>query len=1037
MRRLRRGLAVALAQCAAMALAIGVPIALQFSATESADAAYLTALNLSSRDSVATVELEGAATPDRYQSLQGGAANAVIVQTGGRLTEIAEYATTSSFRVVNVNGGPYPLEDLPPLTAMLYPALEAKAQLVAGVWPASGQAGPIQVSVSDASAQLYSWKVGDVVCVASVNDRTARPTSQCLHVTGFWHQPASSDPFWLAEPPITALTFAADGYWLFARTVQEAHSTASRVYRPDPTRLTVAEAPALETGIRRLRHSLRFAGDDLLTSLDLSIAAFLDRANVNRLPVQLVGAELIFVVLFGLGFMTQSFLASQTAQCALWRVRGWSRFDVARYLGAQQLFLAVPAAVLGVAAAIATTLWEARGYHLNPGVVTAGVGSMLATALTLSALAVAAVCAAMTLRFSWRTIGNMRRAAGSPTTSTWWRSRGIDLVLGLMAVPLLAEAALRGEATVRSSSSGVDGIGLALPILALTFLAIAALRLIPIFVQPLRFLGSSIAARLTWWRLGRRPAEHAGIAVLLSLTLALGLFASIYETTETSNAEDRASYAAGADLRIAFTPEAGVDGIRNQIAEIDGVKAATPVLRTQLRIASSPDAVVALGLDPATYAAAAWSRPGLTSPALGAALAQMSGVPSSIELQGQPNQLRLWVDGLGQPASLEAVVRDGAGQVCHCSFGSLQYSDWRQLQAQVAFSGSPQYPLSLERLTIHRAGIGRPAAIAIASLQSVSGSTGANIDDFATVRGWWTRDSAGFITAPGSGGPQRGGAATTDIALPPTGDLNLYPPYRGALPFLVSEATMSRLALRPGDYVPLEIQSHELNGEVIGAVDYVPTLYPGYVDFIVVPLNRAISAFASSLGESQMPGEVWLALTPRGALAAQGIGPSSNINFAVNRMHEQHVATNDPILIQLRANLATAFFAALLLAFLAFVVHFVVASRRRLAEHAILEANGLEPDDVRRGIAIEQLVIVGFAVLVGAALAAVAVAVLLPSLQFGTGPDAIEPPTVVRIDWSSLLLGLAATAAITAVAAWLTRGLGAKVNVVEEVRRLG
>jgi ABC-type antimicrobial peptide transport system permease subunit len=111
--------------------------------------------------------------------------------------------------------------------------------------------------------------------------------------------------------------------------------------------------------------------------------------------------------------------------------------------------------------------------------------------------------------------------------------------------------------------------------------------------------------------------------------------------------------------------------------------------------------------------------------------------------------------------------------------------------------------------------------------------------------------------------------------------------------------------------------------------------------------------------------------------------------------------------------------------------------RSRLAEYAILQANGMEPNDIRRGLALEQLLVVLFALLIGAALAAVAVAVLLPSLQFGSEPSSIEPPTVVRIDWAVVMIGLIVAAASTVATAWLTRRLGARVDVVSEVRKLG
>src|SRR2546427_1854632 len=604
LRTLRRRVAIAIAQCLAMGFAVGIPLALQLASTISADEGYLAALNLSSRDSIATLELKGGATPNSYQDLQDRAIRAVRSTTGPRMAAIGEYGTISSFTIRSLNGGEFPLEQLPPLKAAFYPALEQKARLFSGGWPAPANAGdPVQATVAEQAALLYAWKVGDLACLASADDTASPPGQTCVRITGIGRPSVSSDPFWLAEPPISAINFRSDGYWAFAQRANHVRVIASRVYRPDPERLTVAEAPALESGIRRLRSSLRYGGDDLLTSLDQTIAAFLDRAVVNSLPVQLVGAELVLVVLFGVAFLTQSFLVSQATETTLWRIRGWSRGDIARFIGTQLLLLAVPAILLGSAAAIAATWWQASRYGLDPHVLVSAVTSGLGPGLGLSALGIAAVCLALTTRFSWRTVSQMRRDV-EPFVTPWWRARNIDLGLAVIAVPLLAEAAMRGQAVVRAQQQGLDVIGLALPIVALSFLAVASLRLIPLLVQPIRLLAQNVSGRLTWWRLSRQPAEHAGAAVLLSLTLAVGLFASTYDATETSNAADRAAYAVGADMRISFTPQAGPQGIRNEVAAMSGVNANTSVLRERVQIASSSEAVTALALDPLTFSGA-------------------------------------------------------------------------------------------------------------------------------------------------------------------------------------------------------------------------------------------------------------------------------------------------------------------------------------------------------------------------------------------------------------------------------------------------
>jgi len=239
-----------------------------------------------------------------------------------------------------------------------------------------------------------------------------------------------------------------------------------------------------------------------------------------------------------------------------------------------------------------------------------------------------------------------------------------------------------------------------------------------------------------------------------------------------------------------------------------------------------------------------------------------------------------------------------------------------------------------------------------------------------------------------------------------------------------------------GESIPILVNGNEVVGKLMQSVDYVPTLYPAD-DFVVMPLDRALSRFAVAGDEPVIPNELWLSLTPAAEAQQATLPPASGLNFAVYRSYEQSAALNDPILIQLRANLAIGFASALGLAVLGFAVHFLLVTHRRLSEHAILLANGLDPQDIHRGIALEQLAVAVFGLVAGIALAIVAIVVLLPSLQLGNNPQDVVPSTVIHLDAGQLgAAGLVLALAMTVLAA-LVRRAGSTVNVVEELRRLG
>lgn len=1041
LRRLFKRRAIAGAQLLAMALAIGVPLSLQSVTTVAGNAGYVSAIDVNSRDSLVTITTIGAETEEKYQITQSEAASAVSSSVGNRLERILEFGRIASFSILTVNGKEYGSDPpAPSLLASYYPALDQHATLVSGEWPTAAAANQkVSVALSEAGSALYGLKEGDVACLHAI-DVIPVPPPVCVSVSGTWKPRGASDPFWLGGPTSTEMILSSDGYWSLQSQVPGIHSIAGSIYRPNAAQLTVAQAPVLEAGVVRLRGSKQFAGNGLRpatqvgTSLDRRIRDFLEGTAVNQFPIQIVAVAMVCVVLYGLAFVSQSFLRSQEQQSTLWRVRGWSRARLGVFLGLHLIALVIPAVALAIGIALLSTWLVAKGQGAAFSVTAPDVLTNFGQTLGLSLIGVLILCLGLAARFAWRTVGQMRRSLGRPAPVAWWRYRNADLALGLLAIPVLIEASLRGQETVRSAVSGADPIGLVLPILGLGGLAVAELRLLPLAAPTLRQVSRGVPARLTSWRIAGQPAEHAGVAMLLALTLGVGVFASVYASTQTSNVVDRVAYATGADVRISMEPVGSPAVLRTALAGVPGVSAVTPILRKTVRFPSSGDTVIAFGVDLQTYLKAAWSRPGLTTPELGPALKSLSGQPPFANLLGEPTALRLWVRGIDQPATLAALVADAKGQSTTTSFGAITFDDWRQMTAPLTFSTPPTYPLQLRSLEANSPGIG--GAIALSGFEAVSADGATTIENFDHVTGWWARDSSGVMFAPGIKRP-RGDVQGLEVPLPANGSLSFYPPFGAEpLPMLISQQTLGRFGLEQGESVPILVNGNEVIGKLVQAVDYVPTLYPAD-DFVVVPLDRALSRFAAAGDEPAIPNELWLSLKPAAAAQPLTLTGSSGINFVLYRASEQSVALNDPILIQLRANLAIGFASALGLAVLGFAVHFLLVTRRRLSEHAILLANGLDPDDIHRGIALEQLTVAVFGLFAGVALAIVAIVVLLPSLQLGNNPQDVTPPTLIHLDGEQLAAAALVLALAMIVLAMFTRRAGSTVNVVEELRRLG
>jgi hypothetical protein len=317
----------------------------------------------------------------------------------------------------------------------------------------------------------------------------------------------------------------------------------------------------------------------------------------------------------------------------------------------------------------------------------------------------------------------------------------------------------------------------------------------------------------------------------------------------------------------------------------------------------------------------------------------------------------------------------------------------------------------LEHVTSATTVLRRPARVANGSM--IVTTLGVEPRTFLATA--WTRDG---LSSPGLG------SALESLAKPGT----------GGIPVLMSPVSMSRLGIKNGVdiYFLDNSTSTTFLVTVVGALDYMPTLYPGADEFMVMSLDRL-----RTVSFNAPPNELWMNVKGDHREMVARLLRDPNVSFVQDRSAEEASALGDPLFLALQANLAIGFATSLTLAALAFAVHFLIAARRRLSEHAILEANGLEPGVVRTGLAIEQGIVVLFALVVGCALAVTLIVWLLPSLQLGSGPSDLIPPTVVHEDWSVLGLGALVTVSLAGALAWAIRRVGTSVDVMEELRRLG
>jgi hypothetical protein len=182
----------------------------------------------------------------------------------------------------------------------------------------------------------------------------------------------------------------------------------------------------------------------------------------------------------------------------------------------------------------------------------------------------------------------------------------------------------------QSFSGGADPVQLVAPALLLLAGALVALRLFPLASR----IGSWLAARmrgatamLALAQVDRAVSQFARLALLLTLSVGLGIFALTFQASLRSNALGEASFLAGCDERVVLQGRAEgtppTAPFQSELAALPGVLSITPVYRTLATNNQEGANVNLLGIDPATFAEAAYWRSDYASKPLATLMQEM------------------------------------------------------------------------------------------------------------------------------------------------------------------------------------------------------------------------------------------------------------------------------------------------------------------------------------------------------------------------------------------------------------------------------
>ncbi len=320
---------------------------------------------------------------------------------------------------------------------------------------------------------------------------------------------------------------------------------------------------------------------------------FQSRVQVARIPVLIVGLQILALVLFFVNLITGVLIERQTETIALLRSRGASSGQIFGALLTQSLVAGILAFVLGIPLAVLVAF--ALAQRILPAAEQNALNvitlDLLAAAQQVIWYAVVVVLVtlitmSLTLFAAARTdVLAIRRENTRTHKRPFWQRLNLDLIAGIIALVGYGISLYLTNVSGILQSDAQTLVITPLSIIAPFFLIIGCmllfLRLFPFLLR----LGAYLAVRgrgavslLAMTSIARAPRQSMRMTMLLALAIAFALFTLVFRATESQHIQDVSTYLAGADFSgnlSSVSSAANQTQVLNQYQHIAGVLSAS------------------------------------------------------------------------------------------------------------------------------------------------------------------------------------------------------------------------------------------------------------------------------------------------------------------------------------------------------------------------------------------------------------------------------------------------------------------------------
>lgn len=975
--------------------------------------------------------------------------------------------------------------------------LSGRIRVVDGLWPegpgAPGQ--PVEVAVDKQGVKLLRLGVGDVMEVVPATSADDFPPME-VRVAAIFEVLDPTEEYWYG---LSSALSRQDERWtlipLFATEeaiIDRVLGTYPQLYtdttwhfftdRPKMQADQVEEVQAIleriertvATGLKNSSYSIR---------LDTLLRSFEEQLLLARLPLLLMLFLVTGILIFYLALVAGLIVRSRSVEIAMLKSRGATTWQLGILGLGEGLLLAFPAVIAGPFLALAVVkilgviFFRLSGASGGLAGVPAGVSlDAFLVGMAGGGLAVVVFTVA-TLAAARRNDIESRQAGARPPTTTLMHRYYLDVALLALIGVVWWQLQSRGAFLVQSLGSReltVDYSLLLGPALGLAAAGLIVLRLFPWAAAILARLAEPVGP--TWLvhvlrHLGRDPMTPALLIVLVMLATSLGVMGSAFSATLERGQEERALYAAGADLRL---QHGGLDGPGVRPDEVQwpeeagGISATAEVFRTPAYLTTTGFSTsgTLLAVDADDFADVSWFRQdfsdGLPLNELLATLtSSQAGAEPALEADGirlpaDATGLTLWArpGGSAQYIALWARLRDSEGQIVDAMVGDLQNPRWARLvldlttvgQGSGRFPGGgppPEFtpPFDLVSLSVRsRLRENDGGAVFLGRVDAVTPRGDTLVHDFRSSEGWTVIEDfrkPGLHSLEGSRAAAEGEFDLTTRFSWASGGLGLTGIRSGGpdvpLPALVSSEFLEIADAQVGDTVILGMSTHALLLEVADEVEFFPTLDPVERPFAVVDLSRFTQASVRYSPRSpRRSNELWLS----------GGGSPVDAEPVATALRQEGVAVRGvlhaPTMVALRVEqpLVNAGWGALLvLMFLAVALASAsglmlfshLDARERQTEFALLRTLGTSRGQMQRVVWAGLFVMVICGVGLGTFLGWLLGASLLPLMEVAEKGTRVTPSLVFTTDWLRLLVSYIILAGVTGLCglwlSWLTSKL--------------